>query len=108
MQPQPLPPPGPPSRDELSSFAAGYLIDEGPVVSTTLLLAHQEVVGLMVRTRCCNHHLRNKFDDVQLTGLWRYRRLGQMDLLPGAAITVRLVCCAQNTGICGTARRPGA
>ena len=29
MQPQPLPPPGPPSRDEFSSFAAGYLVDEG-------------------------------------------------------------------------------
>jgi len=29
MQPQPLPPPGPPSRDEFSSFAAGYLVAEG-------------------------------------------------------------------------------
>ena len=33
MQPQPLPPPGPPSRDEFSSFAAGYLVDEGSLLS---------------------------------------------------------------------------
>ena len=43
LQPQPLPPPGPPSRDEFSSFVAGYFVDEGACVK-----AAKEAVAFVI------------------------------------------------------------
>ena len=104
MQPQPLPPPGPPSRDEFSSFAAGYLVDEGQPASHHL--KHTICILNILKMRCCCCLPPRK---LHIT-LARHQVCAALRLGPPAcshAFLTRRDSCAQSTGICGMARARG-